>query len=52
MADELPNIPFEDVPLEEARRMGRGPRLEPILYDTLRQKIPDSPGLSGKSLSY
>jgi hypothetical protein len=32
-------IEFEEVPLEEARRMGRGPRMEPLLYDTLRQKI-------------
>lgn len=32
-------IQFEDVSLEEARRMGRGPRMEPMLYDTLRQKI-------------
>src|SRR5919205_299515 len=32
-------IEFEDVPLEEARRMGRGPRMEPMLYDTLRQKL-------------
>jgi len=30
---------FEDVPLEDARRMGRGPRMEPMLYDTLRHKI-------------
>ncbi|MGH8063675.1 MAG: hypothetical protein ACRERE_00255 [Candidatus Entotheonellia bacterium] len=32
-------IQFEDVALEEARRMGRGPRMEPMLYDTLRKKI-------------
>src|SRR5919205_4368851 len=32
-------IEFEEVPLEEARRMGRGPRMEPLLYDTLRQKL-------------
>jgi hypothetical protein len=32
-------IQFEDVSLEEARRMGRGPRMEPMLYDTLRRKI-------------
>jgi hypothetical protein len=32
-------IQFEDVPMEEARRMGRGPRMEPMLYDTLRKKI-------------
>src|ERR671933_358864 len=34
-----PSIDFEDIPLEEARRMGRGPRMEPLLYDTLRKKI-------------
>jgi hypothetical protein len=39
MAGHPPPIQFEDVPLEEARRMGRGPRMEPLLYDTLRQKI-------------
>src|SRR6266850_4397463 len=39
MADELPTSQFEDVPLDEARRMGRGPRMEPMLYDTLRHKI-------------
>jgi hypothetical protein len=30
---------FEDVPLEQARRMGRGPHMEPMLYDSLRKKI-------------
>ena len=39
MAEQPPTIQFEDVPLDEARRMGRGPRMEPMLYDTLRQKI-------------
>jgi hypothetical protein len=39
MADASSPIEFQDVPLEEARRMGRGPRMEPMLYDTLRQKI-------------
>jgi hypothetical protein len=38
MAEHTP-IQFEDVALEEARRMGRGPRMEPMLYDTLRKKI-------------
>jgi hypothetical protein len=38
MADQFP-IHFEDVPMEQARRMGRGPRMEPPLYDTLKQKI-------------
>jgi hypothetical protein len=36
---EHTTIQFEDVSLDEARRMGRGPRMEPMLYDTLRQKI-------------
>jgi hypothetical protein len=39
MADPSSPLQFEDVPLEEARRMGRGPRMEPLLYETLRQKI-------------
>jgi hypothetical protein len=39
MAEPPPPIQFEDVPLNDARRMSRGPRMEPMLYDTLRQKI-------------
>jgi hypothetical protein len=39
MAPHLSSLPCEDVPWDEARRMGRGPRMEPMLYDTLRQKI-------------
>jgi hypothetical protein len=39
MAQHPSSLPCEDVPLDEARRMGRGPRMEPMLYDTLRQKI-------------
>jgi hypothetical protein len=39
MADHSSPIQFEDVLWDEARRMGRGPRMEPMLYDTLRQKI-------------
>jgi len=39
MADSSSPIQFEDVPLDEARRMGRGPRMEPMLYETLRKKI-------------
>jgi hypothetical protein len=42
MAEHL-TIEFEDVSLEEARRMGRGPRMEPMLYETLRRKIQISP---------
>jgi hypothetical protein len=40
MPEQRPSFHFEDFPLEEARMMGRGgPRMEPILYDTLRHKI-------------
>jgi hypothetical protein len=39
MADDRQGMDFEDIPLEQARRMGRGPRMEPLLYDTLRSKI-------------
>jgi hypothetical protein len=39
MAEQASPIQFEDVPLEEARRIGRVRRMEPLLYDTLRQKI-------------
>jgi hypothetical protein len=38
MADQS-TINFEDIPLEQARRMGRGPRMEPLLYDTIKTKI-------------
>jgi hypothetical protein len=39
MADHSSPLQFEDVPLDEARRMSRGPRMEPMLYDTLRQTL-------------
>ncbi len=39
MAEQDPSIQFQDIPLDEARHMSRGPRMEPILYDTLRKKI-------------
>jgi hypothetical protein len=39
MADQLSPFEFEDIPLDDARRMGRGPRMEPLLYDTLKTKI-------------
>jgi hypothetical protein len=39
MADQSSPIDFEDVPMEQARTMGRGPRMEPLLYDTLKTKI-------------
>jgi hypothetical protein len=38
MAEHSP-IEFEDVPLEQARRMGRGPRMDPVLYQALKEKI-------------
>jgi hypothetical protein len=39
MADQSSPFQFDDVPIDEARRMGRGPRMEPMLYETLRTKI-------------
>jgi hypothetical protein len=39
MAEQFPRIQFEDVPLEEARRMGRGPRMDPQLYQELRSRM-------------
>ena len=39
MAEDSNGMEFEEISLEEARRMGRGARMEPLLYDTLRQKI-------------
>jgi hypothetical protein len=39
MAQTSPTIAFEDVPLDEARRMSRGPRMNPELYHALREKI-------------
>jgi hypothetical protein len=39
MAEQSSPLQFEDVPLDQARMISRGPRMEPMLYDTLRQKI-------------
>ena len=39
MAEPVSPIQFEDVPLEEARRMGRGPRMDPQLYQELRARM-------------
>jgi hypothetical protein len=39
MADQSSLIAFEDIPLDEARRMNRGPRIDPELYHALREKI-------------
>jgi len=38
MTDSSSLIEFEDVPLDEARRMSRGPRMNPELYNALKQK--------------
>ena len=32
MAQQPSPIHFEDIPLDEARTMGRGPRMDPALY--------------------
>jgi hypothetical protein len=39
MAQEPASIQFEDIPLDQARQMGRGPHMDPVLYQTLREKI-------------
>ncbi len=39
MAEQSPSLQSEDVPLEEARRMGRGPRMDPQLYQELRTRM-------------
>ena len=39
MADQSSSFQFEDVPLDEARRMGRGPRMDPELYHAFKEKI-------------
>ena len=39
MAQHPSPIQFEDVSLDEAHRMGRGLRMEPMLYDTLKKKL-------------
>jgi hypothetical protein len=39
MAESTPTIDFENVPLDETRRMSRGPQIAPELYNALEQKI-------------
>jgi hypothetical protein len=39
VAQQRPVITFEDLPLEEARRMSRGPRMDAALDQALRDKI-------------
>jgi hypothetical protein len=40
MAQRPPAITCEDGPLDEARRLGHGPRMDPELYDAFTQNIP------------
>jgi hypothetical protein len=49
MAESSPQIHFEDIPLEEARRMRRGPRMDPVLFHALQGKIQIPPDLVVKS---
>ena len=39
MAQQPPPIQFEDLPLAYARILGRGPRMDPALYEALKSKI-------------
>ena len=39
MAQQPSPIHFEDIPIDEARRIGRGPRMDPELYHALQQKL-------------
>jgi len=39
MAEPLSPIHFEDIPIDEARRMSRGPRMDAQLYQALKGKI-------------
>jgi hypothetical protein len=39
MVQRSPTIALDDVPLDKARRMSRGPRMHPELYHALKQKI-------------
>jgi hypothetical protein len=39
MAEQQSPIQFEDIPLEHARTMGRGPCMDPELYQQRRERI-------------
>jgi hypothetical protein len=39
MAEPPSPIHFDDIPLDKARRMGRGPRMDPQQYYAIREKI-------------
>jgi hypothetical protein len=47
MAEPVSSIHFEDIPIEEARKMGRGPRMDPQLYQELKTRLP---GLSSHAV--
>jgi hypothetical protein len=40
MIQQSPTIEIDDVPLDDARKMSRGPRMDPELYNALKQNIP------------
>jgi hypothetical protein len=39
MAQSVPQIHFEDIPIAIARAIGRGPRMDPGLYHSFKEKI-------------
>ena len=39
MAEQPPRVQFDDVPLDDACRMSRSPRMAPDLYHALKQKL-------------
>jgi hypothetical protein len=39
MAESSSPIQFEDIPIDEARRMGHGPRMDPRLYQELKTRL-------------
>jgi hypothetical protein len=39
MAQQPSPIHFEDIPINEARQIGRGPRMDPALYQAFKEKL-------------
>jgi hypothetical protein len=39
MAQQTPPIQFEDIPLAHARQLTRGPRMDPEIYQALKEKL-------------
>jgi hypothetical protein len=39
MAQQPSPIHFEDIPINEARQIGRGPRMDPVLYQAFKEKL-------------